>query len=134
MQIIPSSGLNDTEIERMVKDAEKFAGEDAKRKSLVEAANQADNAGYSAEKMIRENEDKIPDALKGRINQEIEGVKEARGRNDAEAMTSAVTRLQNVMQEAGAAMYQTGGPATGGPTGPTGNHPGDEEVIEGEFS
>ncbi len=134
MQIIPSSGLNDSEIERMVKDAEKFAGEDAKRKSLVEAANLADNAVYSAEKMIRENGDKISEALKGRINHEIEGVKEARGKNDADAMNSAVTRLQTAMQEAGAAMYQAGGPTPDGPTGPTGGPSGDDEVIEGEFS
>ncbi|MBP8002315.1 MAG: molecular chaperone DnaK [Chloroflexi bacterium] len=134
MQIIPSSGLNDTEIERMVKDAEKFAGEDAKRKSLVEAANLADNAVYSADKMVKENGDKIPEALKGRINHEIEAVKSARGANDADAINAAVERLQTVLQEAGAAMYQGGGDPTPGNPGNASGKPGEEDVIEGEFS
>ena len=134
MQIIPSSGLNDTEIERMVKDAEKFAGEDAKRKSLVEAANLADNAVYSADKMVKENGDKIPEALKGRINHEIEAVKSARGANDADAINAAVEQLQTVLQEAGAAMYQGGGDPTPGNPGNASGKPGEEDVIEGEFS
>lgn len=133
MQILPSSGLSDSEIDRMVQEAEKFAGEDAQRKALVEAANQADNAVYSAEKMIKENEDKIPQPIKDRINHQIEEVKTARGNNDAEAMNAAVERLQMALQEAGQAMYQAGDPTPENPTGPTGKS-GDEDVIEGEFS
>lgn len=135
MQIIPSSGLSDSEIERMVRDAEQHASEDAKRKESVEAANLADNAVYSAEKMISENGDKIPDAVKTRINHEIEAVKKARGSEDASTINVAVERLQQALQEAGAAMYQSGGPTAGDPTGsgPSGA-PGDEDVIEGEFS
>ncbi|MBK9049531.1 MAG: molecular chaperone DnaK [Chloroflexi bacterium] len=67
MQIIPSSGLNDSEIDRMVRDAEQHAAEDAKRKEMVEAANMSDNAVYSAEKMLHDNGDKIPEAMKSRI-------------------------------------------------------------------
>jgi molecular chaperone DnaK len=133
MQILPSSGLSDSEIDRMVQEAEKFAGEDAQRKALVEAANQADNAVYSAEKMIKENEDKIPQPIKDRINHQIEEVKTARGNNDTEAMNAAVERLQMALQEAGQAMYQAGGPTPENPTDPTGKS-GDEDVIEGEFS
>ena len=135
MQIIPSSGLNDSEIDRMVKDAEQHAAEDAKRKEMVEAANLSDNAVYSAEKMLQDNGDKIPDALKSRISSEMEAVKQARGDNNPEAIKAAVERLQTAMQEAGAAMYQAGGPTTGGPEGsPPPGQAGDEDVIEGEFS
>ncbi len=136
MQIIPSSGLSDSEIERMVRDAEQHASEDARRKESVEAANMADNAVYSAEKMVRENGDKIPDAVKSRINHEIEAVKSARGSEDASTINAAVERLQQALQEAGAAMYQAGGPTTGDPAGPAGpsGASGDEDVIEGEFS
>lgn len=135
MQIIPSSGLSDSEIERMVRDAEQHASEDAKRKESVEAANLADNAVYSAEKMIRENGDKIPDAVKTRINHEIEAVKNVRGSEDASTINAAVERLQQALQEAGAAMYQSGGPTDSGPTGSgSSGTPGDEDVIEGEFS
>ena len=136
MQIIPSSGLSDSEIERMVRDAEQHASEDARRKESVEAANMADNAVYSAEKMIRENGDKISDAVKSRINHEIEAVKSARGSEDASTINAAVERLQQALQEAGAAMYQAGGPTAGDPAGPAGpsGASGDEDVIEGEFS
>ncbi|MCL4868385.1 MAG: molecular chaperone DnaK [Anaerolineae bacterium] len=133
MQILPSSGLSDNEIDRMVQEAEKFAGEDAKRKALVEAANQADNAVYSAEKLVKENEDKIPQPIKDRIHHQIEEVKTARGNNDAEAMNAAVERLQMALQEAGQAMYQASGPTPENPAGPAGKS-GDEDVIEGEFS
>jgi molecular chaperone DnaK len=135
MQIIPSSGLNDSEIDRMVKDAEQHAAEDAKRKEMVEAANLSDNAVYSAEKMLHDNGDKIPDALKSRISSEVEAVKQARGDSNPEAIKAAVERLQTAMQEAGAAMYQAGGPTTDGPEGsPPPGQAGDEDVIEGEFS
>ena len=137
MQIIPSSGLNDSEIDRMVRDAEQHAAEDAKRKEMVEAANMSDNAVYSAEKMLHDNGDKIPEAMKSRITSEVEAVKQARGDSNPEAIKAAVERLQTAMQEAGAAMYQAGDPTAGGPAGspPPGQSPsGDEDVIEGEFS
>ncbi len=62
MQIIPSSGLSDSEIDNMVSDAEKHAAEDAKRKEAVEVRNIADSAVYSAEKFLAENGDKLPEA------------------------------------------------------------------------
>jgi molecular chaperone DnaK len=137
MQIIPSSGLTDSEIDRMVTDAESHAAEDARRKEGVEARNVADSAVYSAEKFLAENGDKIPEASRGAIQSQIEATKSALESNDAAAMRSAVERLQAVMQEAGAAMYQqqqqqapdAGPTPSDGQSGRT-----DEDVIEGEFS
>jgi len=136
MQIIPSSGLTDSEIDRMVTDAESHAAEDARRKEGVEARNVADSAVYSAEKFLAENGDKIPEASRGAIQSQIEATKSALESNDAAAMRSAVERLQAVMQEAGAAMYQQQQQAPdAGPT-PSDGQSGrtDEDVIEGEFS
>jgi len=137
MQILPSSGLTDNEIDQMVKDAEAHASEDAQRKEAVEAANTADAAVYSAEKFIQENGDKITEAQKSAIQNEIEAVNSARA-GGLEAIQAAVGRLQQAMQEVGASMYQQQGPQ--GPMGGTpdgsanGGSPDDEDVIEGEYS
>ena len=129
MQIIPSSGLDEREIERMVKDAEQHANEDLKRKASVEAANIADSAIYGAEKFLRDNSN-IPEANKKSVQAQIEAVKSARTAGSSEAIQAEVNKLQMVMQEAGAAMYQQ----PGGPAGPSTPKPPNEDVIEGEFS
>jgi molecular chaperone DnaK len=142
MQIIPSSGLSDTEIENMVQDAESHAAEDEARRAEVEARNKADSAVYSAEKFLAENGEQIPEASKAAIQSQVDAVKEIlQGGGDAAAMETAVTNLQNVLNEAGAAMYQqqegapgpAADPSTNGGS-PDGDAEGDEDVIEGEFS
>jgi molecular chaperone DnaK len=138
MQILPSSGLADEEIDRMIDEAEQHASEDATRKSAVEAQNLADSAVYSAEKFIQENADKLTDAQKSSIQAEIASVKEAMG-SSPETLQPAVDRLQKALQEAGTAMYQqqqqAGGPADSGDGSAGGEQAADDEdVIEGEFS
>lgn len=132
MQIIPSSGLSDEEIEQMVKDAEQHAAEDARRKESVEARNMADAAVYSAEKFLSENRDKLPEDKQAAVQSQIDAVREALASDNNSAVQAAVERLQAVMQEAGAAMYAQAadgdGTASGDQTAP------DEDVIEGEFS
>ena len=140
MQIIPSSGLTDSEIEGMVQDAEKHAGEDQARRDAVETRNMADSAVYSAEKFLADNGDKLPDAQKTAVQQQAEAVKTALGGTDLEAIKSATTQLQTTIQQAGAAMYQQGeaaGPDITDPNGSTPDSdtpPADDDVIEGEFS
>lgn len=138
MQIIPSSGLTDTEIERMVQDAESHASEDEQRRKQVEARNKADSAVYSAEKFLQDNGEQLPDATKTAIQSQIDAVKEVlSGGGDADALETAVNKLQSVLNEAGAAMYQQPGAGAAGPSangGPDGDAEGDEDVIEGEFS
>ena len=142
MQIIPSSGLTDSEIDGMVSDAEKHAAEDSKRKESVETVNLADSAVYSAEKFLNENGDKLPEATKASIQSQIDATKSALEGGDVDAIKSTSSQLQAVMQEAGAALYQqqqetpdgAPGEATGGePAQEPGEAP-DEDVIEGEFS
>jgi molecular chaperone DnaK len=133
MQIIPSSGLSDNEIENMVRDAEQHAADDEKRRQEVESRNMADSAVYSAEKFLQENGDKIPESQKAAVQSQVDATKAALESGDTAAMQTAVTQLQAIMQEAGAAMYQqpqdpTDGAANGDASG------NDEDVIEGEFS
>lgn len=136
MQIIPSSGLSDSEIDKMVDDAEKFSKEDEARKSAVESRNMGDSAVYSAEKFLADNGDNVPEPVKEQIQAEADAVKVALEGGDADAIKAAVDKLQGVIQQAGAAMYQQqGGPEAGAPGADMGGAPGgdDDDVVEGEF-
>ena len=139
MQIIPSSGLGDEEVERMVQDAERYREQDLKRKQEVEARNLGDNAVYSAEKFLREQEDKVPANLRSETEAKIEALKTALQGSDVTTIRQRADELNQVMQQVGAAMYQgtePGAPPPGGepPSGAEPSGDGDEDVIEGEFS
>jgi len=133
--ITASSGLNDSEVERMRKEAEQHADEDRKRKELIESRNNADNAVYTAEKVLRDLGEKIPADLKSSVESEVQKVRSVMSADDAEAIRKATESLNEVVQKVGAAAYQQAGPAESeGPKagdGPSG--PGDEDVVEGEF-
>lgn len=133
MQIIPSSGLSDSEIERMVDEAERNASADEERKAAVEARNMADTAVYSAEKFLQDNGENVDGALKAQIETEVANVRATLAGGTAEEMQQAVEKLQQVIQQAGAAMYQQpngAGPAASGDSGAA----DDEDVVDGEFS
>ena len=127
----------------MVRDAEQHASEDLARKELIEIRNTADSAVYSAEKMLTDNAEQIPDAMKSEIEAEMSTVREAMNNEDVEAIRTGVDKLQAVMQQAGAAMYQQQGGDAGpgapgadgaGPSGSAANGAADDDVVEGEFS
>ncbi|MDX1413827.1 MAG: molecular chaperone DnaK [Candidatus Promineifilaceae bacterium] len=137
MQIIPSSGLTDSEIDSMVSDAEKHAAEDSQRKEAVEAKNIADSAVYSAEKFLTDNGQQLPEAAKASVQSQIDATKSALEGGDVQAIKSASDQLQAVMQEAGASLYQqqqAAGEAPGPEDDGSGEQSPDEDVIEGEFS
>jgi molecular chaperone DnaK len=138
--ITASSGLNDSEVERMRREAETHADEDKKRKELIEARNNADNAIYTAEKALRDFGDKVPAETKSKVEAEVANVKRTLGSDDAAAIKGATEQLFQVVQQIGANVYQQGapeaGPATGGeePGPDAGQKPGgDEDVVDGEF-
>jgi molecular chaperone DnaK len=137
MRIIPSSGLSDAEIEHMVSEAEQSREQDLKRKEAVETRNMADSAIYSAEKLMKEQGDKVPEEAKRKVEVKIEAVKKALEGADINTIRQATAELSGAIQELGASMYEQPGAAPpppgegGSETGPTGT---DEEVIEGEFS
>ena len=137
MQIIPSSGLTDSEIDRMVNEAEQHAADDTMRKDAVEAHNIADTAVYSAEKFIRENGENLPDATKATIQTQVDAVKSALETDDTAAIKAATDSLQATIQQAGAAMYQQTQDQPGDPgaeAGENGAGSPEEDVIDGEFT
>ncbi len=136
--ITASSGLNEAEVDRMRREAEVHADEDKKRKELIEAKNNADNAVYTAEKALRDYGEKIPADTRSKVEAEVANVKKAMEGSDVESMKSATDQLFQVVQQIGATMYQESGPQAGAPgpeAGPEqGQRPGgDEDVVDGEF-
>jgi molecular chaperone DnaK len=135
--ITASSGLSDDEVEKMRTDAEAHAAEDAKRKSLIEARNNADSAIYTAEKAMKDLGDKIDDELKDKINEGIQGVRGVIEGEDPEAINKATETLMESVQAMGAAAYQqASGPEMGGAPDAEGDEAPDagEDVVDGEFT
>jgi len=134
MQIIPSSGLADAEIERMVEEAEKHAAQDKEQRAVVEARNIADSTIYNAEKFLRENGETVPEANQEALRNQIAAVRTALEEEEADGIREAASQLQEVVQEAGAAIYQQQASGANGSGEPEESGDADEDVIEGEFS
>ncbi|GAC1317529.1 MAG: molecular chaperone DnaK [Chloroflexota bacterium] len=108
-----SSGLSDAEIQKMVHDAEEHAEDDRRRREDIELRNHADSAHYQAEKLLREQGDKMPEQLRTQLAEKSSAVKRALDANDAATMQTAMTELQETMMQVGQAVY--GGAADGQP-------------------
>jgi molecular chaperone DnaK len=104
--ITASSGLSKDEIEKMRKDAEAHADEDKKRKEEIEGRNEADNAVYRSEKMLKDNADKLSAEEKGKIEAAVNEVKQALKTNDSAALKTANEKLNEVWQNASAELYK----------------------------
>jgi molecular chaperone DnaK len=133
--ITASSGLSKEEVEKMQREAETHAAEDAKRREEVETRNTADTLAYTAEKTLREQKDKIPSDLNQEVESKVAAVRSALQGTDVEAIRRAMQELNEVMQKVGAAVYQQQPPPPGGEA-PGGEAPPgkeDEGTVEGEF-
>ncbi|MDI6849023.1 MAG: molecular chaperone DnaK [Candidatus Saccharicenans sp.] len=145
------SGLDEKEIERMVKEAEAHAAEDKRRREVIDARNQADQLIYGVEKLIRDNRDKIPAEEVSKAEQEIANTRKAMESDNLEAIRSAMDSLARTSHRISEVLYRQAGPqqqaqgqeqpggqyqsyAQGGPTGSGGKDDGrgEEEVIDAE--
>ena len=104
--ITASSGLSKEDIEKMRKDAEAHAGEDKQQREAAEARNEADNAVYRAEKMLKDNADKIPSLEKSKIESAITAANDALKGSDSAAIKSASQKLNEASQSASAELYK----------------------------
>ncbi len=128
--ITASSGLSKEEVERMRREAEQYAAEDARRKEEVELRNSADSLAYTAEKTLRDYKGKIPDNINKEIESKIAAVKSALQGKDMSAIRKTAQELSDAIQKVGASVYQQPGQPPPGGQGPEG---GDEGTVEGEF-
>jgi molecular chaperone DnaK len=130
--ITASSGLSETEVEQMRKDAEAHADEDRKRKELIEARNQADNMTYAAEKASRDFGEKVPAELKAEVENKVAEVKAKAQSDNAGEIKSATEALGQVIQKIGASVYQEPQAAPGDVSNKPGPSEPGPEVVDGE--
>ncbi|MHA6718215.1 molecular chaperone DnaK [Sphingomonas sp. RS6] len=136
IRIQASGGLSDNDIEQMVRDAEKFAEEDKKRRAAAEAKNNAESLVHTTERQLQENGDKVDAALKGEIEAAIAETKSAIESGDADAMTAKAQNLAQVAMKLGQAIYEKQAAENASPNAgaATGDDAGAEEVVDAEFS
>jgi molecular chaperone DnaK len=136
MTISGGSALSKDDIDRMVKDAEQYAEEDAKRREAVEVRNQADSLVYSTEKFVSENGEKLPEDVKTEVTADVDALKKLLEDADADkdALVAAITKLGESSQKMGAAMYATedAAGATEGAAGEAAAE-GDDDVVDAEI-
>ncbi|NPD04124.1 molecular chaperone DnaK [Nocardioides sp. zg-1308] len=136
MTISGGSALGKDEIDRMVKEAEQYAEEDARRREAVEARNQGDQLVYTTEKFLADNSEKLPEDVKTEVQADVDALKEALAKEDAtsEEITAAAAKLNESSQKMGAALYaaaEADQAAAGGATGATGES--DDDVVDAEI-
>ena len=135
--ITASSGLSESEVEKMRRDAEQHADEDRRRKDLIEVRNNADSTVYSAEKTLKDLGDKIPGELKSQVEDKVARVREVMTGGDPQVIRTRLEELNQALQQVGAAAYQQPEPqpeAPGPDQGAPGTEGGDgEDVVDGEF-
>ena len=138
VRIEQSSGLSESEIERMQGDAESHAEEDKKRVELASLRNQGDQMCYQLEKLIKEQGDKLQDSDKAPLEQAIEKVREKSKEDDIDAIKSAVDELEQASHAFSKTIYEKTEAAAGeggGEEGSSGDatEAGDDDAIDAEF-
>jgi molecular chaperone DnaK len=124
--ITASSTLNKDEVDRMVKEAESHASEDRAKREEVELRNQADHMIHQAEKIIKDNESRIPDDVKSEVNTKLDALKSAAKGSDTKDLQRKMDDFNESLQKIGQHIYQQAGPAAGGEA------PADGEAAAGE--
>ena len=138
IRIQASGGLNDDDIERMVKEAEEHADEDKKLRQLVEARNNADSLAYASEKNLKEFGDKVSDEEKEAIEKSIEDLREAMEGEDVDAINAKIETLTQASMKLGEAMYKASqeeeAAQADGEGGGGGDSDGEEQtVVDADF-
>jgi molecular chaperone DnaK len=131
IRIQASGGLSDSDIEQMVKDAERFAEEDKKRRAAAEAKNNAESLIHTTERQLAEHGDKVDAGLKGEIEAAITEAKAAVESGDGDRMTEKAQALAQVAMKLGQAIYEKEQAA---PAGEAAEAKADDDVVDAEFS
>ena len=139
VRIEQSSGLSEDEIEKMKKEASEHADEDKKRRELAELRNQSDSMCFQLEKLIEEHKDKLSDTDKDAVGKAIEKTREAAKGEDAAAIKSALSEMEQASHALSKTLYEKAGTgpdaAAGGAGAGTASSEGggDDDAIDAEF-
>ena len=129
------SSLSKEDIERMVQDAEAHAAEDRRRREAAETRNQAESLAYSVDKLIKDNEDKLPSDVKNEVQADVDALKSALAGEDDDAVKSAFERLSQSQGKLGEAIYaqqQSGDTPSAGQEPSAESSSSDEDVVDAE--
>ena len=130
------SGMDKSDIERMVEEARQYEADDQRRRAEVETRNQADQMVYQAEKMLNDNAEVIPQELRAEVQQKIDALRAASASGNVTEMQNGINELNAVMQRLGEAVYSQNAPPGAGAAGagPDDIGPSDDDgTVEGEF-
>ncbi|MEI6614188.1 MAG: molecular chaperone DnaK [Chrysiogenales bacterium] len=138
--ITSSSGLNEKEIDKMVKDAEKFRSEDQQKKDAIENRNKLDQLSYSLEKLVKENKEKIPESMASEVEAAVKHAKEVVEKGEKQQILDEIESLNKLTGKLSTEMYKTAGgqkePQPGPEAGKTqeaDSAANEGEVIDAEF-
>ncbi|OKL53390.1 molecular chaperone DnaK [Bowdeniella nasicola] len=134
MTITGGSGISKDEIDRMVKEAESHAAEDKKRREEADTRNSAEQQVYGTEKLLKENEDKIPADIASAVQAKVDDLKKALEGSDISAIQTAQNALTEEAQKIGQALYQQGTAeqAAAGEQ-PQADKPAEDDVVDAEI-
>jgi molecular chaperone DnaK len=121
----------------MVRDAEQYAEEDARRRESVEARNQADSLVYSTEKFLSENDEKLPEDVKTEVRADVDELKKLLEdeNTDKDTFTASISKLGESSQKMGAALYAAGEAENAAAADESGQAAGegDDDVVDAEI-
>jgi molecular chaperone DnaK len=140
IRITASSGLSESEIDKMVRDAEAHSDEDRKKKQLIEARNEADSLVYTAEKTLKEHGDKLPDSDRSDVEQALEKCRKVKDTSDnPDEIREAVAALSTASHKMAEHMYKSASAEQGASSCGSGNcgssaaNPEHDNTVEAEF-
>jgi molecular chaperone DnaK len=135
--ITGTTTLDKNEVDKMVKEAEIHAADDARKREEIEAHNALDGLVYQIEKFMRESGDKVPAEVKSEVEAKLPAAKDALQSSDTSRMQETFKDLSESYQKVGSAMYQEAAPAAGGgdghAAGGSGAEAGEGDVVDAEF-
>jgi molecular chaperone DnaK len=134
IRIQPSGGLSPADIEQMVKDAERFADEDKKRRAVAEARNQADAMIHQTERQLSEHGDKVEASVKAEIETAVADAKAVLESGDADAISAKTSALSMAAMKLGEAIYKAEQEAAAAPGADSAATAADDNVVDAEFS
>ncbi len=133
MTITGGSSLPKEDIERMVREAEEHAAEDKARREAAEVRNSAEQLTYSIEKLIKDNDDKLPADVKDEVQADVDALKSALAGDDDDAVKTAFDRLNESQTKLGQAIYASSQSEQAEPADePTAPSSSDEDVVDAE--
>ncbi len=135
MTITGGSSLGKEDIERMVREAEEHAAEDKTRREQAEVRNNAEQLAYSIDKLIKENDDKLPEDVKSEVQGDVDGLKSALAGDDEDAVKTAFDKLSASQTKLGEAIYAQGQQEQAAgetPEGASEAKKDDEDIVDAE--